>query len=388
MTGPPTRLRVGFDARALVFPAGGVRRYVEELFSVLPSLAPDIDVIAVDPPPGITLPTGTVPGPRAAVLPTNLARAALALPRAVRQARIDLFHAPAYTAPLAGFTPVVLTIHDVSYARRPEFYAHPSGRLRQWFYRRSAVTAARIQTDSEFSRREIEGAYGIPESSISVVPLGVGKPFTPLQKARREPLADLGVSGPYVLHVGDLQPRRDLITALHAVIAVRCRGRGGDDMQRLRFVCAGKDCGSGDGLRAAAAAAGMPDALVLLGSVAEDHLVTLYRNAVALVYPSRYEGFGLPVLEAMACGLPVVAADAGSVPEVLGDAGILVPAGDVRSFEEAVSALVSQPERRALLCQRGLTRASIFSWERTARGVLGVYRACLGLNGATPAAAT
>jgi glycosyltransferase involved in cell wall biosynthesis len=246
------------------------------------------------------------------------------------------------------------------------------------------VTAARIQTDSEFSRREIVGAYGIPESNISVVPLGVGKPFTPLQGERRGPPAGPGAGAPYVLHVGDLQPRRDLITALNAVIEVRRRAGAGTP--RLQFVCAGKDAGSGDGLRAAAAAAGMPDALALLGSVAEDHLVTLYRNAVALVYPSRYEGFGLPVLEAMACGLPVVAADAGSVPEVLGDAGILVPPGDVRSFEEAITALRDQPERRTIMSQRGVARASLFSWERTARGVLSVYRACLGLDVAGPAA--
>lgn len=386
MTRASTRLRVGFDARALVFPAGGVRRYVGELFSALPAIAPDIDVVAVDPPPGITLPTGTLRGPRAAVLPSNLARAAVALPRAIRRAGLDLFHAPAYTAPIAGGTPVLLTIHDVSYARRPEFYPHPSGRLRQWFYRRSAVTAARIQTDSEFSRREIVAAYGIPESRISVVPLGVGAPFTPLQDTRSQLSPGSGVAAPYVLHVGDLHPRRDLITALNAVIEVR--RRGGAATQPLRFVCAGRDCGSADGLRAAAAAAGMTDALVMLGTVAEDQLVALYQHAIALVYPSLYEGFGLPVLEAMACGLPVVAADAGSVPEVLGAAGILVPPGDVRSIAEAVTALATQPERQALLRQQGLARASIFSWERTARATLGVYRACLGLDGPAPKADT
>jgi glycosyltransferase involved in cell wall biosynthesis len=395
----PRRPRIGFDARALAFPAGGVRRYVREIFSLLPALEPSIDFIAVDPPPGIELPPGTKSGPYCPGLPTNLARAAIALPLAVRRARLDLFHAPAYTAPLRGHTPVVLTVHDVSYARVPEFYAHRAGRVRQWFYRRSATRAARVITDSEFSRREIAAAYALPESEMAVIPLGVGAPFAP---ASADPAAILpsGIAPPYVLHVGDLHPRRDLITALRAVIAVRARaarrsgaGRGGPASEELggvqgpppseiagsslRLVCAGTDRGSAAALRRFGAEAAAPDALVLPGPVSEGDLVRLYQQAVALVYPSLYEGFGLPVLEAMACGLPVVAARAGSVPEVLGDAGILVDGGDWLGVADALAVLLAGPERRAALRDRGLARAADFSWERTARRTLDVYRACL-----------
>jgi glycosyltransferase involved in cell wall biosynthesis len=368
------RPRIGFDARALAFPAGGVRRYVREIFSLLPALEPSIDFIAVDPPPGIELPPGTRSGPYCLGLPTNLARAAIALPLAVRRARLDLFHAPAYTAPLRGHTPVVLTVHDVSYARVPEFYAHRAGRVRQWFYRRSATRAARVITDSEFSRREIAAAYALPESEMAVIPLGVGAPFAP---ASADPAAILpsGIAPPYVLHVGDLHPRRDLVTALRAVIAVRGREIAGGSS--LRLVCAGTDRGSAAALRRFGAEAAAPDALVLPGPVSEGDLVRLYQQAVALVYPSLYEGFGLPVLEAMACGLPVVAARAGSVPEVLGDAGILVDGGDWRGVADALAVLLAGPERRAALRDRGLARAADFSWERTARRTLDVYRACL-----------
>jgi glycosyltransferase involved in cell wall biosynthesis len=370
----PRRPRIGFDARALAFPAGGVRRYVREIFSLLPALEPSIDFIAVDPPPGIELPPGTRSGPHSLGLPTNLARAAIALPLAVRRARLDLFHAPAYTAPLSGHTPVVLTVHDVSYARVPEFYAHRAGPVRQWFYRRSATRAARVITDSEFSRREIAAAYALPESQMAVIPLGVGAPFAPASAAPAAILPS-GIAPPYVLHVGDLHPRRDLVTALRAVIAVRTGGIPA--ASRLQLVCAGADCGSAAELRRLAAEAGAADALVLAGPVSEGDLVRLYQQAVALVYPSLYEGFGLPVLEAMACGLPVVAARAGSVPEVLGDAGILVDARDSAAVADALAVLLASPERRENLRDRGLARAADFSWERTARRTLDVYRTCL-----------
>ncbi len=374
MTRRSPRLRVGFDAGALVFPAGGVRRYTRELFSALPALAPDLDFVAIDPPAAVELPPGTRPGPLVTALPTNLARAAIGLPWAVRHARLDVFHAPAYTAPLMGQTPTIVTIHDVSYARRPEFYAYRLDPIRQWFYRRSARNAVGVITDSQFSRREITAAYGIGESRIAVVPLGVGSPFGP-RLGLGNPDQPTRVRTPFVLHVGDLHPRRDVATALRAVVELRRRGEA--KQPPLQLVCAGGDCGTADSLRAIGVDAGMPDALVLLGSVGETELVSLYQNAVALVYPSLYEGFGLPVLEAMACGLPVVAANAGSVPEVLGDAGILVAGGDARGMAEAVVALQTHAEQGAELCSRGLKRAAGFSWEQTARLTLDVYRACL-----------
>jgi glycosyltransferase involved in cell wall biosynthesis len=379
---------VGFDASALVFPAGGVRRYVHEVYARLPTLAPDVDFVAVDPPGGVQLPAGTRAGAKTTRLPTNLARAALTLPAAVRRSGLDLFHAPAYTAPLSGRVPVVVTIHDVSYARRPEFYAHRSGRLRRWFYRRSALLAAHIITDSEFSRGEIVAAYGTPAARIAVVPLGVGARFAPRQTqpmpARAIPDVTAGANGrashpgrpPYVLHVGDLQPRRDVATALRAVITIRSRSTT-PAASRLQLVCAGKDCGTAADLLAHCAASGESNLLAVLGPVPEEELVGLYQDAVALVYPSHYEGFGLPVLEAMACGLPVVAARAGSIPEVLGEAGVLVPCGDANAMADAIDAILASPERRLDLRARGVARAASFSWDRTARETLTVYRECL-----------
>lgn len=375
MTRSAARPRVGFDARALVFPAGGVRRYARELFSRLPALAPDIDFVAIDAPAEIELPSGTLRGPVAGRLPTNLARGALALPVAVRQARVDLFHAPAYTAPLVGRTPVVVTIHDVSYVRRPEYYAHPAGFIRQWSYRRSAARATHVITDSEFSRQEIAAAYDIPPTRITVAPLGVGEPFSATAPDRAISLP-AGVRIPYVLHVGDLHARRDLATALRAVLNLRQR-HASQGISALQLVCAGEDHGAADALRRASAEAGASDLLVLPGRVSEDVLLSLYHQAVALVYPSLYEGFGLPVLEAMACGTPVVAARAGSVPEVAGDAGILVEGGDWSAMADALTMLSTDAGYRQGRRNRGLARAAEFSWDRTARQTLDVFRRCL-----------
>jgi len=376
VTSRPGRPRIGFDARALAFPAGGVRRYTRELFSALPVLHPEADFVAVDPPPGIKLPPGVVRGARAFRLPTNLARMTFALPGAIRRSAVDLFHAPAYTAPLIGRCPTVLTIHDVSYERRPDFYPHALGPVRRWFYRRSAVCAARIITDSEFSRAEISAAYGIAASRVDAIPLGVGAPFVGAPPSGVASLAP-GVRPPYVLHVGDLHPRRDLLTALRAVLGIR--SRAWDAVPTLRLVCAGVDRGSAETLCRAAADAGAPEAVVLLGPVSENDLVSLYQHAAVLVYPSLYEGFGLPVLEAMACGLPVVAANAGSVPEVLGNAGILVACGDGRAMASAVREIISRPDHRAALGARGRERSKLFSWVQTAQATFAVYRSLLGV---------
>lgn len=369
---PGPRPRVGIDAGALRFPAGGVRRYGAEVFSRLAALAPELEFVSVDRASGEAIPPGMADGPRAAALPTNVGRA-VALGRAIGRAGLDLFHAPAYTAPFSS-VPTVLTIHDVSYARRPDFYAHRAGPLRQWFYRRSARRAAQIITDSQFSKDEILAAYGISPGRVSVVPLGVGPPFTPGEPSGADELPN-GARPPFVLHVGDLHRRRDLATAVQAVLVVNRLRRTG--LPPLQLVCAGHDAGSAEELRRLTREAGAPDDLVLPGAVDEHTLLALYRSAHALVYPSLYEGFGLPVLEAMACGLPVVAARAGSVPEVVAEAGILVAPGDVRAFAEAISALADRPDLWQTFAAQGVARASSFTWDRTARETVDVYRACL-----------
>jgi alpha-1,3-rhamnosyl/mannosyltransferase len=296
------------------------------------------------------------------------------LPLAVRQQAPVLFHSPAYIAPLWGVHPLVLTIHDVSYARHPEWYPYRRDPVRRLFYRRCAHTADLVITDSEFSRREIVAAYGLDPNRIAVIPLGVGEPFGPANTSPSNRMP-IDVSQPYVVHVGDLHPRRDLAVALEAVLTVRARHAS---LAALRLVLAGVDHGVGQMLRHKAAQHGQPDALILLGSTLHDsQLATLYRAARAFIYPSRYEGFGLPLLEAMACGTPVVAARAASTPEVVGSAGLLVEPGDSRAFADALEAVLIDRARSGELRAEGGRRAAGMSWDRTAVQTVAAYRECL-----------
>lgn len=366
MSGLP--LRVGVDGRAFSSPAGGVRRYVSELYGAIGRIDRRVQIVAIGgsadaAPPGIEWTS-------AISFPTNLGWMAASIPLAARRARLDVYHAPAYTAPLWGVHPLVLTIHDVSYERRPEWNAYRNDRFRRLFYRRSALVADRILTDSEFSRSEIVAAYGVAASRIDVVPLAASRTFTPGAVDPRALPAQ--VRQPYVLHVGDLHIRRNIGTALTAVLAVR------RDDPRVSLVCAGIDRGIGEALARQARDAGDPHSLVLLGPVAEPSLVNLYRGAAMLVYPSRYEGFGLPVLEAMQCGIPVVSANGASLPEIVGDAGVLIDPLDVGAWVREISSLLRGDERRGELGWAGRARAATFSWERTAARTLEVLRESAG----------
>lgn len=312
------------------------------------------------------LPSGVARVAASSHPPTNAGWILVGLPRTARRAGVDLIHAPAYTAPFLAASPVVLTIHDVSYALHPEWYPYRRDALRRLFYRWSAHAASRIVTVSEFSAGEIAAAYGIERRRIDVIPLGVDARFGP-----RADHNSASASGrPYLLHVGDVHERRNLGVIVEAL--ARLARRSG--APELSLVVAGQDRGALEGLRSRAAAAGSADTIVHVGVVSDDRLRTLYQEATALVYPSRYEGFGLPVLEAMASGTPVIGSRAASIPEVLGDAGMLLDPDDPEAWAAAILDVATDSARRSAMRAAGLRRAAAFTWERTARQTLDVYR--------------
>jgi glycosyltransferase involved in cell wall biosynthesis len=354
-------LRVGIDGRAFTSPAAGVRRYVEGLVPALMAFDGALEIVALG---GTESPTGVERVPEPAHPPTNFGWSVVGLPLAASRAKVDVIHAPAYTAPFWAAVPVVVTIHDVSYERHPEWYPYRRDWLRRAFYRRSARSAVHVLTDSAFSAEEIAQAYAIDRQQITVAPLGVTAAFS------RAADHSAGVVTPFLLHVGDLHERRNLRMVVDALVEARRR----PGAERLSLVLAGVDRGVGESLDQAAASAAAPDAVVRLGSVSEERLRALYRGAAALVYPSRYEGFGLPVLEAMASGTPVIASHAGSIPEVLGNAGVLLDPDDRPGWVAAIGAIMTDEVLARRLRQLGVSRAQTFTWARTAAITAGVYR--------------
>jgi glycosyltransferase involved in cell wall biosynthesis len=359
-------LRVGFDGRSLRSPAGGVRRYARQLLEAMCRAVPDTEIVAIGANPGDVPPCVRIGRDRGS-LPTNAGWMLTGVPLAARGLALDVFHAPAYTAPLVGVAPLVLTIHDVSYARQPGDYPYRRDRLRRWFYAASARRAHVVVTDSSFSAREIHLAYGIPLERITVIPLGVDRSYFSAPAASQD---EGRASNPYLLHVGDLHARRRIGLLLDATLMARTRH---PSLAALRLVLVGRDHDQAATLTKRAVAAGAPDAVDVRGVVPDADLLAWMRGAAAFVYASRYEGFGLPLLEAMACGVPVVAAAEASVPEVVGDAGRLVSNADAATFADAIAALLLDPTEKERLRQAGLARAAAFTWERTARHTADIY---------------
>jgi glycosyltransferase involved in cell wall biosynthesis len=362
-------LRVGIDGRAFSSPAAGIRRYVRGLTRALLALGEPLEMVALGGQDSSAIPAGTRHVAEPSHPPTNLGWTLVGIPRAARRAQVDVIHAPAYTAPFWSAAPVVLTVHDVSYERHPQWYPYRRDWARRAFYRRSAYAAAHILTVSQFSATEITAAYRIPMERMTVTPLGVDDAFSPAESSLSHEFP-AGVVPPYVLHVGDLHERRNLPMLTDALLAARRAATTAP----LSLVLAGNDCGVGDAICAMAAQAGARDAVVLLGSVTEKRLRALYRGAAALVYPSLYEGFGLPLIEAMACGTPVIASNVTSIPEVVGDGGMLLDPADANAWMIAMLEVATDEHVRARLRAAGLRRAAAFTWERTARLTLEAYR--------------
>jgi glycosyltransferase involved in cell wall biosynthesis len=260
-----------------------------------------------------------------------------------RARRADVLHCPTYRGPVHARLPVVVTVHDLAVFRMPEAFPAWTRRYSRAIVPRVLRAARRILAVSEFTASELERLLGISRQSVHVVPNAVEAPFTP-----EGPRA----GGDYVLAVGTLEPRKNLARAIAAAQALGIE---------LRVVGAG---GWG-GVRAAGSGVSW------LGEVSDEELARQYRGAQCLVYPSLYEGFGIPVLEALACGTPVVTSAGGGTGEVAGNAAVLVDPNDVGAIADGVRDAIA---RRAELRAAGIERARAFSWDESARLTIEAYR--------------
>jgi glycosyltransferase involved in cell wall biosynthesis len=286
----------------------------------------------------------------------QIARMSVSLPRLLRRLAPRLAHFQ-HVVPPSCPCPAVVTIHDLSFERHPELMGLRDRFVFRTMVPRSARRAVRVFAVSELTKRDLVELYGIPEDKVVVTPNGVDPRFSP-EGARAD-------GSRYALFVGTLHPRKDPLAALQALALVP-----GD----LRLVLVGPDKGSGMEARRTASKLGLNGRVEFAGHVDKRELAELYRGAECLVFPSRYEGFGLPVVEAMASGTPVVAAASGSIPEVAGDAAVLVDPGDPVALAGGIERALADRER---LVQAGLERAKRYSWAETARRTLDVYRELL-----------
>jgi glycosyltransferase involved in cell wall biosynthesis len=340
MTAPPL---VVIDADVLGRQRTGDETYVLNLLRHLPAAAEErLRFAAISRRPDL-VPEGVEPAHVAARF--QELRMAWSVPRALRRLRPALAHFQ-HALPLRCPCPAVVTIHDLSFERDPSVMPLHERAVFKTVVPRSARRAAHVLAVSGRTKADVVELYAIPQAKITVTPHGVEPVFTP---------AGDGL-GEYVLLVGSVEARKNPLAAADAASTVG-----------LPFVVAGpvRDAGLARELERSGAS--------LRGYVTQEDLVDLYRGAACLVMPSRYEGFGLPVLEAMACGTPVVAASDPALREVAGDAAIFVA---VNELAEGIRQALAERER---LVAAGLDRARRFTWQETARRTVDVYLDVLGL---------
>jgi alpha-1,3-rhamnosyl/mannosyltransferase len=343
------------DADVLGRQRTGDETYVAGLLRELPAVAPDL-LIAATARHAHLVPAGILPLPVRAPGGSQVFRIGAALPWALYRARATLAHFQ-YVVPPAWRGPCVVTVHDLSYEHHPEFFTRADHALLSRLVPAAVRRAARVFTVSEFTRGELIDRYQLPEAKVIVTPNGLDPSFGPDGPRR--------AGAPYLLFVGALQPRKDPACAVRAMRRLD---------PELHLVMAGPPKLAADEVHRAIAQLGLQERVHVLGRVSSAELAALYRGAACLVLPSRYEGFGLPALEAMASGTPVVAARSTALPEVIDGAGVLFPPGD----DEALASAVQHALRdRSRLVTAGLARAARFRWSDVAARTAAAYREVL-----------
>ncbi|MBP8132243.1 MAG: glycosyltransferase family 4 protein [Candidatus Hydrogenedentes bacterium] len=352
----------------------GTGRYVEELIPALAALDAGLELHAVLPgnqdlsrkladvdPRILRLhPAGRRPWSKAYSMHVGM-------PGIARRYAAELVHYTANVGELTSAAGSVLTVHDLSFLEHPEWFAQN----RAWYYRaavpRSARSARRVIAVSRFTADSLLSWLGLPEDRVDVVHNGLSPEFQPAPRAARDAVRNhYGLPERYFLYVGTLEPRKNiprLIAAWSSVV----RDTACD------LVIAGREGWKVGPVRAAAETSPHRQRIHFPGFVAEEHLPALLSDAVAFAWPSLFEGFGWPPLEAMACGAPVVTSDTSSIPEIVGDGALTVDPYDEEAIADALRRIAEDETTRDALREKGRARAALFSWDRAARETLKTY---------------
>lgn len=286
------------------------------------------------------------------------------LPRALRKHRADIFLSPDGYLSLRTPVPQLAVIHDLNFEHFPDDLPRAYSRYYRSFFPRFAQMAARIVTVSEFSRQDIIRTYGVPGDKIDVVYNGIGEVFGPLPGARRGEARKRHTGGrPYFVSVGSLHPRKNIARLLQAF------DRFAEERPEACLVIVGESFWWDERMKASWKGMRHAERVIFTGRLGQEELHQVLADALALAFVSYFEGFGIPVAEAMKCGVPVIAANATSLPEVAGDAAIYCDPFDVGSIADAMARAWGDPALRERLAAAGLARSARFTWERTAEGL-------------------
>ncbi len=351
----------------------GVSQYIQALLRALPVTSDGLQLTAfvgagADCPfPGWQVRRSRLPGHRP---PLRILWEQGLQPIALRQAGVDLVHAPVNVGPLVRTCPLVVTVHDLSFELYPETF-RPAQRLYQSALTRwTARHAERVIAVSESTRADLVRRFGLPAERVTVVPNGVDDTFKPLPAADVEAFRrEKGLPEHFALCVATLEPRKNIVRLLEAFARL-------PDAPPL-ILCGGKGWYF-DTIFATIERLGLAGRVHLPGYIPQAELPLWYNAADWFIYPSLYEGFGLPALQALACGTPAIVSQASSLPEVVGDAALLVDPLDVEAMTEVLAQALPDAGLAASLRQAGPQRARQFTWARTARETVAVYRAVLG----------
>ncbi len=363
-------MRIAVDAHAIGRHLTGNEVYVRSLLREFSTLAPDSDFIAYVSEPGAEklLPRRFRSG---RVSANPYLRLGWDLTRKLAADKPDLVHVQ-YTAPVINRTPVVVTVHDVSFIEHPEYFTAWRRAQLKLNVARTVKLASQIITVSEFSRDAILRAYAVSPEKVKVVPNAASSEFRVVSRGRAvQAVRDrFGFDAPFLFSVGDLQPRKNhigLITAFASLTA-------NHPELKHHLVITGQNTWFTPKVMAAAHASGLASRIHFTGFVSDSDLVQLYNASDCFVFPSFYEGFGLPILEAMACGRAVACSSTSAMPEVADGAGLLFDPRNPASISRAMADILLDKDLRQRLESRGLQRAGHFNWRKSAQATLDVYR--------------
>ena len=366
---------IGIDATPLPQRPVGAGHYIIQLIRALARQAGDEQLVVFCQRSGVPL-LGVSESPRLRLVtlpdkspPMRLLWEQVIFPSLANHYRLDLLHSLHYTMPLAYPGRRVVTLHDMTFFLFPHLHTLPKRYFFRFFIRTSSRRADALIADSESTRQDAIRLAGTPPEKIFTAQLGVTPEFRqvrdqiPLQQVRQK----YQLPEHFLLYVGLLEPRKNLPTLLQAYAAIA------DQLPGHRLVIAGRKGWMFEEVLRQVEQSNLAEKIHFTGYVEQSDLPLVYNMADVFIYPSIYEGFGLPVLEAMACGTPVITSSVSSMPEIVGDAGVLLSPDDPRALAGAMLHLVNDPAERQRLSHRGLERAAAFTWERTAAQTIAVY---------------